>query len=90
MRKKLKRFADSSQFKIFLQPKGPDSVYLLYPKDTSEFLSYSLPRYNITFQFHPTDFTQVNATLNRKMVQHAIELLELKLKTMYWIYFVDS
>lgn len=75
---KLKVFADSTGFRIFLQPGGPNSVYLLYPQGTSDFLTYSLPQESIVFQFHPTDFTQVNAGLNRLMVQHALNLLALE------------
>ena len=75
---KLKEFADSTGFRIFLQPGGPNSVFLLYPQGTSDFLTYSLPEEDISFQFHPTDFTQVNAGLNRLMVEHALNLLALE------------
>lgn len=74
----LKQFAQEYGYKIFLQPGGPKSVYCFYPQEVSEYLSYSLPDFNITFQFHPNDFTQVNASLNRSMVRLALELLELK------------
>lgn len=75
---KLKAFADESNFRIFLQPGGPDSVYLFYPPTAGEFLTYHLPVQDILFKFHPTDFTQVNAGLNRLMVQHALNLLALE------------
>lgn len=74
---KLIQFAQSTGFRLFLQPSGPDSVYLFYPKDGSEFITYRLPSEDISFAFHPTDFTQVNATLNRLMVPHALSLLAL-------------
>lgn len=74
---KLRQFADTTDFRIFLQPGGPDSVYLFYPQDAGELLHYELPEEGIKFQFHPTDFTQINAGLNRKMVRLALELLEL-------------
>lgn len=74
----LRQFANETSFRIYLQPSGPDSVYLFYPERGSDFLSYSLPAENITFQFHPTDFTQVNAGLNRAMVTHAMHLLALE------------
>lgn len=76
--KKLIEFGRVTDFRIYLQPAGPDSVYLLYPKETSEFLTYRLPEENIVFQFHPNDFTQVNAAINRLMVQRALSLLDLK------------
>jgi len=72
------QFAKDHDYKIFLQPGGPDTVACFYPPNDSEFLSYSLPQYGITYSFHPTDFTQVNADLNRSMVSLALELLELK------------
>jgi 23S rRNA (uracil1939-C5)-methyltransferase len=75
---KLKDFARRTQFRIFLQPGGPDSVYLFYPEDGREFLSYSLPLQGIRLQFHPTDFTQVNAGLNRLMIEQALSLLALQ------------
>lgn len=74
----IREFAKASNFRIFLQPGGPDSVYLFYPQDSSQYLTYRFPDENITFQFHPTDFTQVNAGLNRLMVQQALKLLVLE------------
>lgn len=74
----IKEFALSYQYKIFLQPKGPDSVFCFYPPDSGEFLEYGLPDHQIRFAFHPTDFTQVNAPLNRSMVNLALELMDLK------------
>lgn len=76
---KLIDFGCATNFRIYLQPAGPDSVYLLYPKSSNEFLSYQLPEENIIFQFHPNDFTQVNAAINRLMVSRALSLLDLNL-----------
>lgn len=75
---KLKQFALDYNFRIYLQPKGPDSVYLLHPETAPEYLSYSLPDFSVNYLFKPTDFTQVNSVINRKMVKQAIELLDLK------------
>ncbi len=75
---KISQFAQKLNFRVYLQPAGPGSIYLLYPPDTGEFLKYSIPAENITFQFHPTDFIQVNAALNRLMVEHALKLLDLE------------
>lgn len=74
---KLKDFSRATQFRIFLQPGGPDSVYLFYPEDGNNYLTYRLPEDNITLQFHPTDFTQVNGGINRLMIQQALKLLRL-------------
>ena len=75
---KIREFADTTHFRIFLQPGGADSVYLFHPADGNEFLTYRLPEDKITIQFYPTDFTQVNAGLNRLMVQQALTLLALE------------
>lgn len=72
---KLRQFAQTTNFRIFLQPGGPDSVYLFYGIES--YLSYSLPDHDVEFKCLPTDFTQVNAGLNRVMVTHALELLAL-------------
>ncbi len=75
---RIREFARLAQFRIFLQPGGPGSVYLFYPEDSNEYLTYRLPEEQITFQFYPTDFTQVNAEINRLMVQQALKLLQLE------------
>ncbi|STY29384.1 23S rRNA (uracil-5-)-methyltransferase RumA [Legionella wadsworthii] len=75
---KIQQFAEEYQYKIFLQPGGAESVYCFYPPNSNEFLSYQLPDFAITFLFHPTDFTQVNSSLNRSMVAQALDLMDLK------------
>ena len=72
------QFGQDNQFKIYLQPKGPDSVYKIYPEDSTDFLTYQIPEHDITLQFHPTDFTQINADINRQMINLAIELLDIE------------
>jgi 23S rRNA (uracil1939-C5)-methyltransferase len=62
---------------IYLQPKGPDSVHRVLPPNGEERLFYELPDFNLRLAFHPMDFTQVNAGINRQMVRRAIDLLEL-------------
>lgn len=66
---------------IYLQPKGPDSVHRILPNSLSntgeERLFYDLPDFQLRLAFHPMDFTQVNAGINRQMVQRAVDLLEL-------------
>lgn len=74
----IKQFAEQYHYKIFLQPGGPDSVYCFYPPNASDYLTYKLPDFELVFSFHPTDFTQVNSELNRKMVKQAIEMMDLK------------
>tara|TARA_R110002126_G_scaffold173969_3_gene322549 strand:+ start:7796 stop:9130 length:1335 start_codon:yes stop_codon:yes gene_type:complete len=73
---KFRAFSDATDFRIFLQPAGMDSVKLFYPEG-DDTLSYQLPDQNINFSFYPTDFTQVNSGLNRKMVTQALDWLAL-------------
>ncbi|KTC96619.1 23S rRNA (uracil(1939)-C(5))-methyltransferase RlmD [Legionella erythra] len=75
------RFGETSGFKLYLQPQGPDSVTLFYSPDGSdEYLHYQLPEEQVRFRFYPTDFTQVNAGLNRLMVSKALELMAVNTK----------
>ncbi len=72
----LRHFAKIHHFFIYLQPKGIDSVYPLYPDDLPlQSLSYNLPNEGISFQFSAHDFTQVNIEINRMMVQQAMDWL---------------
>ncbi len=73
-KQKLMNFANLYQIVWWLQPAGPTSVYQFYPTETP-LLSYSLPEFNITMPFLPTDFTQVNHAVNQAMVSQAIRLL---------------
>lgn len=74
----LREFARKHHYRIFLQPGGPDTVFSFYPQTENDYLTYQLPDQQITFEFHPTDFTQINPGLNRKMVNLALELMDLK------------
>lgn len=73
---KIKAFAATHKFQIYLQPKGLDSIYLLVGEH--EKLSYQLPQYNLTFEFLPFQFTQVNEKINQQMVAQALDLLDLQ------------
>lgn len=73
-RRELSAFAGMHGVQLYLQPAGPASVHLLLPPGRR--LSYALPEFDVTLDFEPTDFTQVNAGLNRVLVRRAIGLLE--------------
>jgi len=73
---RLSEFGRSWNFKIHLQPGGPESIYPL-PGHRVE-LSYTLPSAGLRVVFEPLDFTQVNAEINRLMVDQALDLLELQ------------
>ncbi|HEU0188066.1 MAG TPA: 23S rRNA (uracil(1939)-C(5))-methyltransferase RlmD, partial [Gallionellaceae bacterium] len=71
----IRKFADEFHIQFWLQTKGPDTAAPFYPLDAPA-LSYSLPEFGITMPYGPTDFTQVNSTLNRLMVGRALRLLD--------------
>ncbi|KIQ98302.1 23S rRNA (uracil(1939)-C(5))-methyltransferase RlmD [Lysobacter sp. A03] len=69
-------FGQQHGFAIFLQPGGVDSVHPLWPADPT--LSFRMPRWDIEFSFRPLDFIQVNAGLNERMIQRAMDLLDVQ------------
>jgi 23S rRNA (uracil1939-C5)-methyltransferase len=71
----LRQFAQARSLQIYLQPQGPESVAPLWPQPAR--LSYRLADHGVELFFQPTDFVQVNAEVNRKMVHLALQLLEL-------------
>jgi 23S rRNA (uracil1939-C5)-methyltransferase len=73
--RRLKDFGARFDFNIYVQRKGPDSVRALFP-ERPELLRYELPEQGVEFRFQPTDFTQVNIEINRKMVTRVMELLD--------------
>lgn len=73
---RLRAFAREHALRIFVQPGGLDSVEPLEP-ERGELLHYSMPAFEVELGFRPTDFVQVNAAINRAMVERAVELLEL-------------
>lgn len=75
--KKLSLFAQQHNLHIYLQPGGPASVHPLWPAQP-DVLQYKLENYNITIEFAPSDFTQVNPDINRQMLDRALSLLDLQ------------
>ncbi len=57
---------------IWIQTGGPITLRLLYG---AALLNYALPASDLTLHFLPTDFVQVNATVNRAMVAASIDRL---------------
>ena len=72
----LRAFAEKENFQLYLQPGGPDTIKLYWPESSSHYLQYQLPEHNVTIDFAPNDFTQVNASINQKMIARALELLQ--------------
>ena len=80
--KALAEFCITHDFHLYLQAKGPESVYRVAlgaeaeNKEDFERLFYQLPNHDLRFAFHPSDFTQVNGELNRLMIDRVVELLK--------------
>ena len=73
---KLQAFGEAQSLQIWLQPKGPDTVHCISQNPAT--LRYQLPAYGLDIEFLPLDFTQVNPSLNQKMLAQALDLLALK------------
>jgi 23S rRNA (uracil1939-C5)-methyltransferase len=71
---KVVAFADANDVEFWLQPGGPDTVIPFHPASAT--LAYTLPEFDVAIPFMPTDFTQVNASINRVLVRRALALLD--------------
>jgi 23S rRNA (uracil1939-C5)-methyltransferase len=71
---KLVAFADAHGVEFWLQAGGPETVTPFYPARAT--LAYTLPEFDVAVPFAPTDFTQVNAAMNRVLVRRAVHLLD--------------
>ena len=69
----IRQFGRVHSVQMFLQPGGYETVA---PLDAAgEPLEYRLPSFDVTLQFQPTDFVQVNGPLNQQMIERAVALL---------------
>ncbi|RDE25094.1 23S rRNA (uracil(1939)-C(5))-methyltransferase RlmD [Motiliproteus coralliicola] len=75
----LSQLCQEQHWQLYLQPAGIDSLHRLDGKSELASLSYRLPSKGddteLQLAFAPGDFTQINADINRNMVQLAMELL---------------
>ncbi|MCX7032696.1 MAG: 23S rRNA (uracil(1939)-C(5))-methyltransferase RlmD [Arenimonas sp.] len=71
---RLTAFAKSSGLAVFLQPGGVDTVHALWPDEVP--LAFSIQGHGLTLAFRPLDFIQVNAGINGKMIDSALDLLD--------------
>jgi len=71
----LREFADTHGVQIWTQTKGPDTVKPFHPLNGPG-LNYTLPEFNLSYPFKPTEFTQVNPYINRVMIRRAMQLLD--------------
>lgn len=74
---KIIAFARLNQFSIYLQPNPPKLISKLWPEEGDNLLRYSLEEYNLSLEFSPLDFVQVNAEINLRMLKQALQLLDL-------------
>jgi len=72
--KRLIDFGRKHDCAIWIQTGGPDSLRLFHGP---ALLSYALPACDLTLHFLPTDFIQVNATVNRALVAAVIDRMAL-------------
>jgi 23S rRNA (uracil1939-C5)-methyltransferase len=72
---RLREFRTARGVRVYLQPKGLDSVQEL--DSPGEALRYKLPKFKVELEFLPTDFIQINGAVNEALVSKAVELLEL-------------
>jgi 23S rRNA (uracil1939-C5)-methyltransferase len=71
---KLRAFAIETGIAVLLQPAGPATIHSLEPASLE--LDFEVPEFGIRLAFGPSDFIQVNAEMNQKMIHRALELLE--------------
>ena len=71
---RLRAFAEAHGIQAWLQPGGPDSAKPFHPPEGA--LHYDLPEFGVRIAFKPTEFTQVNAAVNRTLVSRAVRLLD--------------
>jgi len=70
---RLRAFGERHGFALYLQPGGPDSLEGLSVNSPAP--SYRLPGFDLELAFQPYHFVQVNAAINRQLVERACELL---------------
>jgi len=71
--KALVDWSEQTGIAVWLQPAGPDSVTLLWPEKHQ--LSYRLDAFDLRLDFHPQQFIQINAAVNRRLTRKAVELM---------------
>ncbi len=80
----LRAFGQRHGLVLYLQPGGPDSVQLLgadpeAPLASAEQsgLSYRLPAFDLELEFQPWHFIQINAVINRQLVERVCDFLQI-------------
>jgi 23S rRNA (uracil1939-C5)-methyltransferase len=73
-------FAAARRVEVWLQPKGPETAFLMCdatgnPETPVSELAYTLDEFGLRMPFLPTEFTQVNFAINRQLLARAVRLL---------------
>jgi 23S rRNA (uracil1939-C5)-methyltransferase len=71
----LSSWAGAHDIQVFLQTGGLDTVAPLPGHEWPEPLQYRIPAFDVTVTFTPTDFLQVHADVNQRMIKQAVDLL---------------
>jgi len=74
----LQEFAALHAVELYLQPGKPDYLEKIYPANTPQRVYYFLKEYNLKIGLKPLEFSQINPQINEKMLNLAIELLQIK------------
>jgi len=75
-------FSKTKNLALYLQPGGVDTIHRVWPDNELNLKLYSNKEPEnkledqLVYNFHPTDFIQVNSEINKKMLELAIGLLE--------------
>ncbi|HEX6996454.1 MAG TPA: 23S rRNA (uracil(1939)-C(5))-methyltransferase RlmD [Gammaproteobacteria bacterium] len=74
-RRRFAAFGAEHGVDVYLQPGGPGTIA---PLGEPHPLRYRLPDFDITLDFLPTDFIQINGAVNAQMVAAAVELADVR------------
>ena len=72
----LRRFAQRFRVALLTQAGGPETATLLAaPAGRTDQLGYAIPAFGLYLNFLPSDFTQVNLSLNQRLVADVVQEL---------------
>lgn len=75
-RERLREFGARFDFSIYLQPGNEDTITPL--NDDAPPLYYDLPAWDARLYFQPNDFVQIHAGINARMIDQALDLLDVQ------------
>jgi len=70
----LRVYSEQHHFIIYLQSGGPKTIQQFWPSNAPA-LSYKIADFDVQLDFLPSDFTQVNSSMNNQMISQAMQLL---------------